>query len=90
VHSVWTVLAHVCSSEPFITVCILETPVSTDDTIYCHIQELLLFVLPLLSSFCSTVNNKTQIRIQSIHDTVLTVFYETVTLKGLPAHLKCG
>ena len=90
VHSVCTVLAHVCSSEPFITVCILETLVSTDDTIYCHIQELLLFVLLPFPSFCSTVNKKTQIRIQLIHDTVLTAFYETVTLKGLPAHLKCG
>jgi len=67
-------------------VCMLETPVSTDDIIYCHIQELL---LPF-PSFCSTVNKKTQIRIQLIHDTVLTVFYETVTLKGLPAHIKCG
>lgn len=90
VHSVSTMLAHACSSEPFTTACILETLVSTDDTIYCHVQELLLFVLLPFSSFSATVNKKTQIRIQLIHDTVLIVFYETVILQALPAHLKCG
>jgi hypothetical protein len=58
-HSVCTVLAQLCSSEPFITVHILETPVSTDNTIYCHSQELLLLVLLPFTSFCSTVNKKT-------------------------------